>query len=127
MAAPRALGQGSAVDDEYLARHKRGFVGGKVESSMANLVWLADSADRLGLFEMAAVLLVLPEILAEIGLDQARRDGVDAHAVRAKFACPASRHHNQPGLGKAVEQAASLRLQPGNGGDIDDRTAAFPL
>ena len=46
----------------------------------------SDARDRLRCFQVAPVLFVLPKIRAEIGLDQPRRDGIDADAMRAELA-----------------------------------------
>src|SRR5262245_36841074 len=112
-AAPSGLNPGSpkpaahysrgraAVHDEHLPGHERGLVGRQVECHVADLVGLADAGHRLFGFESGAVAFVLPEVLAEIGLDQAGGDGVHADAVRSKLARPGPRHHDQAGLREA--------------------------
>ena len=49
---------------------------------MPDLVGLTDAGDWLAGLNLMAAVFVLPEILAEVGLNQPRRDGVDANAVR---------------------------------------------
>src|SRR5262249_33377658 len=66
----RKSGRGAAVDDEHLARHERRLIGSQVQGCVADLLGLADAADRLRCLDVGAVLGVLPEIGAEIGLHQ---------------------------------------------------------
>ena len=63
----------------------------------------ADARNRLRPLEVAQILGVLPEILAEFGLDQSRSDGINPNTVRSELVGPAPRKHDEPGLGKAVE------------------------
>src|SRR5262245_3914789 len=99
-----------AVNDNHLAGHERSFIRSQVQGRIADFLRLADAPDRLTGFNAGPVLLVLPEILTEVGLDEAWSDGVDADIVRPKLTRPAPRHHDQARLGEAVEQAARLRL-----------------
>src|SRR5439155_13677712 len=101
----------AAVDDEHLARHERRFVRRQVQRGVRDLFRLADARDRLRRLQPGHVLLVLPEVAAEVGLDQPRRQGVDADAVRAELARPRARQHQEARLGEAVKQPARLRLE----------------
>ena len=66
------LGSQPAVDHEDLAGHERGFVRGEIECQPTDIVGLAEPADRLLAQELLTPGFVLPEVRAEVGLDQAR-------------------------------------------------------
>src|SRR5262245_40105758 len=78
-------------------------------------------------FEFFYVAFIFPEMFAEFGLDQSRRDSIDAHTVSPEFRCPTASHHNQGGLRRAVKQASWLWPQTGNRSNIDHRAAALSL
>ena len=77
-----------AVDHEDLAGDERGFVRSKEKAQAADVVGLAQPRDRLLAQELLAPCLVLPEIGAEVGLDQAGGEGVDADAMRCRTRAP---------------------------------------
>src|SRR5580765_1012752 len=91
---PMSTCRSTAVDYKNLPGHERGLVRCQVQGQKANLVGLADAPDRLGSFDVPAMLLVLPEKLAEVGLNQARGDGVDAHTLRTELLGVAAGHHD---------------------------------
>ena len=66
---PLALRRRAAVDHEDLPGHKRRLVRGQVERREADLLGLADAADRLRRLHLTAVPFILPEIGAEVRLD----------------------------------------------------------
>src|ERR1035437_10161821 len=112
------------VDDQGLAGQIRSAIGGQQERNFGNFVRLAEMLDGLRVDDLAQFLLVLPEVLAEHGPDQAGSDGIDAHAFGPELQGVGLRHHDERGLGHAVEHAVELRPQPGNGRDVDNRSGA---
>src|SRR2546426_41351 len=114
----------ATVHDHDLAGDKRGIIRGEVQCHSRQLFRLADALKWRALLVLPAAGFLLPEELTEIGLNKARRDGIDADVMRAKLLRPRPRHHDQSRLGKAVEQPARLRPQPRDGSNVDDRTTS---
>src|SRR6266851_6727764 len=95
----------ASVESEHLPGHERRLVRSEIKRRETYIIRLTKPPNRLRVNHLLPVLLILPEILAEIRLHQSRRQRVDADAVRAEFARPAARHHNQAGFGEAVKQS----------------------
>ena len=70
------------------------------------------------------LLLVFPQRAGEIGLDQARRHAIDAHALRAPFAGEAAAQREIRRLGNAVGADHGGAAQAADGGDDHDRAVA---
>src|ERR1041384_1953768 len=85
----------SAIHDKDLAGDKGGLLGGQIQRQAGDLFGLSDAPQRRVGFIMAAAAFLLPEVLAEIGLNQAWGNGVDADVVRTKFLSPDPCHHEQ--------------------------------
>src|SRR6185312_2120750 len=98
----RRRGRHTAVDHDGLAGHEGGGIGGEIGHGARDLVGLADPAKRRGGTAALQALLVLPQCAREIGLHQARRHAIDAHALRAPFAGKAAGERKVGGLGDAV-------------------------
>src|SRR6185436_290119 len=98
----------AAVRDHHLAGDEGSFIRGKIKRQPGDLLRLADALQRRGLFELAPASVVLPEELAQVGLNESWRDGIDADVVRPEFLRPRAGHDNQAGFGETVEQAAWL-------------------
>src|SRR6185437_14026479 len=71
----------AAVDHDRLAGHEGRGIGSEIGDRAGDLVGLADAAERRGGTAALQPLLVLPQRAGEIGLDEAGRDAVDAHAL----------------------------------------------
>ena len=69
-------------------------------------------------------LLVFPQRAGEIGLHQARRHAIDAHALRAPFAGEAAAQREVGGFGDAVGADHGGAAQAADRGDDDDRAVA---
>src|SRR6266404_8263500 len=76
----------AAVDHDRLAGHEGRGVGGEIGYRAGDLVGFADPAQRRGGGAVLQPRLVFPQRAGEIGLDEARRYAIDAHAFRAPFA-----------------------------------------
>ena len=89
-----------------------------------DLVGLADAAQGGGGAAAFQALLVFPQRAGEIGLDQARRDAIDAHALRAPFAGEAAAQRKIRRLGNPVGADHRRAAQAADRGDDHHRTVA---
>src|SRR6516165_5326993 len=76
----------AAVDHDSLPGHEARSIRAEIRDSAGNLVGLADAPQRRGGAAALQPLFVFPERAREIGLDQTRRDTIDAHAFRSPLA-----------------------------------------
>ena len=116
--------QAAAIHDQRLAGDIRAAIAGEQERDFGNFVGLSEMLDGLIFDDLAELGFVVPEIFAQNGLDQAGCDRVDSHAVGSQFQGIGLRHHDERGLGHAVEQAVELWTETGNGRNIDDGAGA---
>src|SRR5262245_64943912 len=92
LTVPISNGGRPAVNDEHLSGDERRFVRSQVQRHSADFVRTAHAREWLSGFELLEVVFVLPEIFAEIGLDQPWRNGVDADVVTTEFNRPTTGH-----------------------------------
>src|SRR5579871_6559846 len=111
----------AAVDHDGLPGHEGRGIRGEISHRARDLVGLADPPQRRGGAAVFQALLVLPQRAGEIGLDQARRDAVDADALRAPFAGEAAAQREIGSLGDAVGADHGRAAHAADGGDDDDR------
>src|SRR5450432_546339 len=90
----------AAVDHDGLAGHEARGIGAEIGHRTGDFVGFADPPQRRGGAAALQALFVLPQRHGKIGLDEAGRDAIDAHAFRAPFA------------GKAAAQPKMPRLEP---------------
>src|SRR2546422_5840098 len=83
----------TAVDDEHLTGDERCLVGRQVERQAGDIFRLAEAMDRLPGLERVTAGRILPEVLAEVRLNQSRGEGIDADAVLAELLGPRTGHH----------------------------------
>ena len=65
----------SAVNHHHLSGHKRRLLRSQIQRHAADFLGLTDAMNRLGGFELTAACFILPEISAEVRLNEARRNG----------------------------------------------------
>src|SRR6202035_472778 len=92
----------------------------------ADFIRLPDAWNRLRGLELLEMSFVLPEVLAEIGLDQPRGNGVHAYIMPTEFHGPHARHHDQAGFGEAVYEPFPLRPDSGDRGNVENDAASAP-
>src|ERR1700752_3780168 len=75
----------SAVDDEILSRHPTALVAGEIDGRAADIPGPAEPAQRMLRFapreSRRRIGFARQNFLSEVGEDQARTDGVHAHAM----------------------------------------------
>ena len=75
---------GAAIYNKRLTRNKGRFLRSQEQSHAAYLVRLANTRNRLSGFDPLSILLVLPEVLAEVRLNQTGRYRIHSNTARSE-------------------------------------------
>src|SRR5439155_10839056 len=80
-----ATGEKTTIDGEDVAGDKAGGFGGQENGGASEFVKLAEAAHGRAQQEFTAALGAIEKAGVQIGAEDARSDGVDAHSVRSPF------------------------------------------
>src|SRR6478752_5251635 len=119
---PKELHVHAAVYSQRLARDVASLVGGQVHHGSGDLFRLAGAAERNGRVDRS--LLLFGERPGHVGVDEARRDGVDGDGARRQLAGHRLGDAEQGGLGGSVGGLPGVAHLSDHAGQEDDAAGA---
>src|SRR6476469_2965814 len=117
----------AGIDHEVLPGTHGAVVGGEEQHHGRYVVRHEEPRQTLGALDFGLACIVDPQIDLALGHHPARRDRVDADAVRAEVARQAAREADHGCLGRAIDGIAAIHGVVRHRTDVDDRTGAAPL